>query len=164
MDVADPQLLTGAVEVDETYVGGKRERPQRLARQDDGAWRDRARRARGVPGFDEGRAPNRAELHQFVKQVVADDAEAIYTDAHHGLPRASVRMSARTRRSATSAEEWVRGERVHAEHRERVEPAGPLHHRVVPPALGQAPPRLPWTRISVPLQQPGATRTSSATP
>jgi transposase-like protein len=52
---------------------------------------------------------NRKVLHEFVKDVVADDAEAIYTDQHWGYQ--GVGDEDTTHETVNHrAEEWVRGE------------------------------------------------------
>ncbi|MEW6059059.1 MAG: IS1595 family transposase [Actinomycetota bacterium] len=100
--------LSGTVEVDETYVGGKGRGPN--------AWRDKTmvlgaiEREGRVVFRVEGKVPaNRKRLHRFVKDVVAADAEAIYTDQHWGYQGIG---DENTRHETVShrQEEWVRGE------------------------------------------------------
>ncbi|HUF58569.1 MAG TPA: IS1595 family transposase [Actinomycetota bacterium] len=103
-----PEPLEGIVEVDETFIGGKtsyaggmREKTMVLGAIE--------RDGRVVFQVSDSPTPKRHDLHQFVKQVVADDAEAIYTD---GLPSYEG-IGTDTRRHETvshSQEEWVRGD------------------------------------------------------
>lgn len=114
MTVDDAELLSGVVEVDETYLGGK----QRYAsgkRGGDGSWRERKTMVLGAVergGQVRFRVADRADkktLHKFVADVVADDAEAIYTDdaqAYTGIGDADT-VHATVNHSAN---EWVRGQ------------------------------------------------------
>jgi len=102
--------LSGTVEVDETYVGGKRPRylPNNKttvlgAVQRGGSVKMRASTAR---------MPSTYVLHEFVRETVADDATAIYTDAHPGY-RGIGDADTVHETVNHSAEEWVRGD-VHA--------------------------------------------------
>lgn len=110
------QLLVGIVEADETWVGGKvrgqgqgqKQRQMIMgAVQRDGSVRLRV-----------GRAPDRVTLHGFLNDVVADDAEAIFTDswkAYEGI------ADHNTRHETVNhyREEWVRGN-VHTQTIENV--------------------------------------------
>lgn len=77
MEEVNPQPLRGTVEVDETYIGGKgrgynyRERMQMVM-----AALERGGRIR----IERGPNNKRAVLHKFVQDVIADDAQNIYTD------------------------------------------------------------------------------------
>jgi transposase-like protein len=104
----EPEHLEGVVEVDETFIGGKtsyaagmREKTMVL-----GAIERDGRVVFKVSGSP---TPERAELHMFVKQVVADDAEAIYTD---GLQSYEGIATDRRRHETVghTQEEWVRGD------------------------------------------------------
>ena|SRR5579859_1407534 len=86
MAEADTEPLTGLVEVDETYVGGKTRGKGR------GAWAggnksmvvgavERGGRIR-LRSFPEPQGDQRYVLSRFVRDVVSDNAEAIYTDEH----------------------------------------------------------------------------------
>ncbi|MGH2573951.1 MAG: IS1595 family transposase [Actinomycetota bacterium] len=112
MKEATVELLSGIVEADETYVGGKRRGigHQRAldnktmvlgAIQRDGRIRLRATK-RGT------QATTRV-LHSFLRDVVAETATAIYTDQHKGYKGIA---DANTRHETVdhSAEEWVRGD------------------------------------------------------
>jgi transposase-like protein len=108
MGEAQPEKLTGTVEVDETYIGGKGRGPN--------AWRDKtmvlgaiARDGRVILRAEGRVQANKERLHRFVKEVVADDAEAIYTDGHWGYQGIG---DADTRHETVShvQEEWVRGD------------------------------------------------------
>src|SRR5436190_9686590 len=107
-EVASNTKLTGTVEVDETYIGGKSRGPN--------AWREKTmvlgaiERNGNVRLRVEGRVmANKKRLHKFVEDVVADDAEAIYTDQHSGYIGIG---DENTRHESVShnREEWVRGD------------------------------------------------------
>src|SRR5207248_8284316 len=107
-EVASDTKLTGTVEVDETYLGGKGHGPN--------AWREKTmvlgaiERNGNVRLRVEGRVmANKKRLHKFVEDVVADDAEAIYTDQHSGYIGIG---DENTRHESVShnREEWVRGD------------------------------------------------------
>ncbi len=85
-------LLTGVVEADETYVGGKPRNRHHGPRAKQRAAQERLDNKTVVLGAVErgGKvrlrvAPNatRESVHGFLDDVVADEAEAIYTDSHH---------------------------------------------------------------------------------
>jgi transposase-like protein len=110
------QLLVGIVEADETWIGGKhrgagqgqRQRQMVMgAVQRDGSVRLRV-----------GRAADRTTLHGFLNEVVADEAEAIFTDswkAYLGIGDDDTRHEVVNH----FREEWVRGE-VHTQTIENV--------------------------------------------
>jgi transposase-like protein len=107
-EVASNTKLTGTVEVDETYIGGKGHGPN--------AWKEKTmvlgaiERNGNVRLRVEGRVmANKKRLHKFVEDVVADDAEAIYTDQHWGYQGIG---DENTRHETVShnREEWVRGD------------------------------------------------------
>jgi transposase-like protein len=110
------QLLVGIVEADETWVGGKHRgagqgQKQRQmvmgAVQRDGSVRLRV-----------GRAADRTTLHGFLNEVIADEAEAIFTDSwkpYLGIGDADTRHEVVNH----FREEWVRGE-VHTQTIENV--------------------------------------------
>jgi transposase-like protein len=108
MGEVQPEKLTGTVEVDETYIGGKGRGPN--------AWRDKtmvlgaiARDGRVILRAEGRVQANKERLHRFDKDVVADDAEAIYTDGHWGYQGIG---DEDTRHETVShvQEEWVRGD------------------------------------------------------
>jgi transposase-like protein len=109
----DPELLRGIVEVDETYVGGKK--PARNRRE---AARTRMEnksivmgavarggkvRVRVVPSAEA------RHVKAFIKDSVAGDAEAIYTDSHRSY-RGIGDADTRHEYVDHSADEWVRGD------------------------------------------------------
>lgn len=110
------QLLIGIVEADETWIGGKHRgqgqgQKQRQmvmgAVQRDGSVRLRV-----------GSVPNRATLHGFLNEVVADEAEAIFTDSwkpYNGIGDEDTRHETVNH----FREEWVRGQ-VHTQTIENV--------------------------------------------
>ena len=127
----DAPLLRGIVEVDETYIGGKL-----------GGFRNRQEAAKGrranrtvVLGAIErgGRirlrvAPDAKHntIHAFLKDTIADDAEAIYSDSHHSY-RGAGDHNTRHEYVNHTAEEWVRGD----VHTNTVESAWSLFDRAV---------------------------------
>ncbi|MFL5960433.1 MAG: IS1595 family transposase [Gaiellaceae bacterium] len=110
------QLLVGIVEADETWIGGKHRgqgqgQKQRQmvmgAVQRDGSVRLRI-----------GNVPSRATLHGFLNEVVADEAEAIFTDSwkpYIGIGDEDTRHESVNH----FREEWVRGQ-VHTQTIENV--------------------------------------------
>lgn len=117
MVVDNPMPLSKIVEVDETWVGGKRKhvghgyKGNKVvvagATQRDGEAR--------LEVIDDR---TREVLHQFIKKHVAPDAEAIYTDdwpAYNGIANHDTRHETVNH----SAEEWVRGD-VHTNYIENI--------------------------------------------
>lgn len=99
--------LSGTVEVDETYVGGKSRYPNvRTKTMVLGAIERNGRVVFRVEGKSHA---TREKLHKFVSDVVSDDAEAIYTDQHWGYQGIG---DEDTKHETVNhhAEEWVRGE------------------------------------------------------
>ena len=100
--------LMGVVEVDETYVGGKVRGKGRGYKGNKvivaGALqRDGAVRLKRIPNT------KRATLHEFVRQTVKDEADAIYTDelaSYIGIEDENTRHETVRHR----AEEWVVGD------------------------------------------------------
>lgn len=123
--------LSGVVEADETYVGGKA-RGQATKRE---AARNRLKNKTVVLGAIERGgnlrmrvAPNARKHHVqgFLRDVVAPDAEAVYTDSlrsYHGIGDADTRHESVNH----SAEEWVRGD----VHTNGIESAWSLFDRAV---------------------------------
>lgn len=117
MKDAAPESLTGVVEVDETFIGGKAKFMHRA---------DRKRRIHGTGGMDKtmvlgaiqrdggvrfrvASRRTRAALHQFISEHVADEATAIYTDEHDGYQ--GIADGNTVHESVNhGAEEWVRGD------------------------------------------------------
>ena len=103
-----PPLLKGIVEVDETWVGGKKRGVGRGSMEGKtmvagAVERDGEARMDVVSGRD------RERLHGFIKRHVADEADAIFTDdwaAYRGIEDEDTRHETVNH----SAEEWVRGE------------------------------------------------------
>jgi len=102
-------LLSGIVEVDETYVGGKR--------RGGGAGKALKNKTMVFGAVQRGGnvrlrvGPNnsRKVLHGFIKDMVHDDAEAIYSDQHQsyvGLKDYNTRHESVNH----AEEEWVRGD------------------------------------------------------
>ncbi len=101
-------MLSGIVEVDETYVGGKVRGRGRGYRDNKTMVVGAIQRGGNVRLKVEQRA-DRKTLHAFIKAVVDDDAEAIHTDewpAYKGIADANTRHETVNHR----AEEWVRAD------------------------------------------------------
>jgi transposase-like protein len=113
-DEAAP-LLHGIVEADETYVGGKLPRGHR-SRQEV-AMQRRDNKTIVLGAVERGGkvrlrvAPDASHVtaHGFLNEVVADDAEAIYTDAHRSY-RGIGDEDTRHEWVDHSRDEWVRGQ------------------------------------------------------
>jgi transposase-like protein len=117
MTVDNPIPLSKIVEVDETWVGGKR--------------KDVGHGYKGNKVLVAGAAQRKGEirlkviddrtrevLHEFIKEHVADNAEAIYTDdwpAYKGIADEDTRHETVNH----SAEEWVRGD-IHTNYVENI--------------------------------------------
>jgi transposase-like protein len=117
MEDAHPEKLTGIVEADETLIGGK-ERFKHMERRRPNAWGpllDKKATILGAISRD-GKvrlrvAPNNRKEHvrAFLADVVADDAEAIYTDtlgSYHGVGDADTVHASVNHQE----KEWVRGQ------------------------------------------------------
>jgi transposase len=109
MDVANPELLTGTVEVDETYVGGKRRGMGNRYLGNKTMVIGAIERGGGVRFQVERRTASAIVLHAFIKEAIADEAEAIYTDKHTGY-RGIGDETTRHETVDHSAEEWVRAD------------------------------------------------------
>jgi len=129
--VEDFEPLSGIVEADETYVGGKQtgfrtKQEAALRRMDNktvvmGAIeRGGKLRVRAVP--DTGQRT----VYRFLRETVADDAEAIYTDSHRSY-RGIGNGNTRHEWVDHSADEWVRGD----VHTNTIESAWSLFDRAV---------------------------------
>jgi len=109
MQDANPAPLTGTVEVDETYIGGKN-----IGKGKAAALRNKTMVVGAVQRGGNIRLsvrPNnsRKVLHGFIKEMVADEAEAIYTDSHQsyvGLKDDDTRHEMVNH----NIDEWVRGD------------------------------------------------------
>ncbi len=121
MDVADPQLLTGTVEVDETYVGGKhKNRPvsKRVRGYKGGGKKGKTmvlgamQRGGAVRFHVERRNASEIVLQAFIEDSIAADA-AIYTDSHPGY-KALKEDGFNHEVVDHSADEWVRAD-VHTQ-------------------------------------------------
>ena len=118
MDVADPQLLTGKVEVDETYVGGKhKNRPasKRVKGYKGGGKSNKTMVlgaiARGgqVRFHVERRNASEVVLQAFISEHVDDESAEVYTDQHPGYHKLS-EHGFRHEMVDHSADEWVRAD------------------------------------------------------
>lgn len=107
-DRPDAELLSGIVEVDETWVGGKKKNIGRGSMEGMTMVAGAVERDGNVK-MDVVDTRSRSDLHGFIERHVSDDAEAIFTDewaACEGLADDDTRHETVN----YSAEEWVRGE------------------------------------------------------
>lgn len=108
MAEANPSLLKGIVEADETYVGGKQRYVGRGNRDNKTMVLGAIERGGNVR-LQVGSHATRQELHAFIRSTTDDTTEAIYTDdwrAYRGIGDANTRHETVNH----SAEEWVRGD------------------------------------------------------
>ncbi|HEU0074431.1 MAG TPA: IS1595 family transposase [Dehalococcoidia bacterium] len=109
MGDASAEMLKGIVEADETYVGGKlRGRHNRKWTANKTMVLGAIQRGGNVR-LRTGKVNNRKTLHAFVKSVVDDDAEAIYTDewwGYKGIGDENTRHETVNHKE----DEWVRGD------------------------------------------------------
>jgi transposase-like protein len=114
MEDESGDLLTGIVEADETYVGGKaggfKDRKESAMRRRDNktivlgaVQRGGKVRLRVAPD------PTSESVKGFLKDVVSDDAEAIYTDSHRSY-RGIADHNTHHEYVDHSRDEWVRGQ------------------------------------------------------
>jgi transposase-like protein len=114
MKTVNPEPLTGTVEVDETYVGGKWKGKKA---SDDGRkdWRDRktmvvgAIQRGGNIRLQAGGRPSKEELDAFITRYVADNCERIYTDEWRGYQDLDD-ANTEHHRVNHGAKEYVRGD------------------------------------------------------
>ena len=101
-------FLSGIIEVDETWVGGKTEGKGRGYRGNKTMVIGAVERG-GDVRMEVGGTATRKELHGFIEKHVSDDADAIYTDewpAYKGIADENTRHETVNH----SQEEWVRGD------------------------------------------------------
>ena len=106
MKEASPTPLTGIVEADETWIGGRKRGAPR------GKWRETKTMVLGVVERDgqvrlrvDKRRPTKAVLHEFLNENVGE-VVALYTDEHGGYKG----FTANHDSVVHWKEEWVRGE------------------------------------------------------
>ncbi len=114
---ADTSLLSGIIEVDETYIGGKAKNMHRGVRERKIMGRGASGKAMVLGAIERGgkirlKVDNRADretLHAFIKQMAAPEAECIMTDEHPGY-EGIADEDTRHETVSHSKDEWVRGE------------------------------------------------------
>ncbi len=118
MGSVDREPLTGIVEADETYIGGHTSKRGNRGPQADKAIVAGAMQRGGPVRLQVVSQTDRKTLHGFLHKVVADDAEAIFTDQHSsyvGIGDENTRHESVNH----SKDEWVRG-KVHTNTAESV--------------------------------------------
>lgn len=109
MKEADTAPLSGIIEVDETYVGGKRRRPSRGNSLDNKTMVLGAIARGGQVRLKVDRRATGRVLRSFIKATTAKGPKTIYTDDHGGYKR--IGGGGVTHESVNhSASEWVRGQ------------------------------------------------------
>jgi transposase-like protein len=108
MKEVNPEPLKGTVEVDETYVGGKRRHVGRGYRGNKVAVIGALKR-KGPVRMESLRWVDKQKLHEFIHKTTAPDTEKIYTDEHPGYRGI---QDADTQHGTVnhSQEEWVHGD------------------------------------------------------
>ncbi len=117
MTVGNPKPLSKLVEVDETWVGGKRKDVGHGYKGNKTLVAGVAQR-KGDIRLQVIDDRTRQELHEFIKKYVADNAEAIYTDdypAYNGIADENTKHETVNH----SENEWVRGD-VHTNYVENI--------------------------------------------
>jgi transposase-like protein len=110
MSEARPEPLRGTVEIDETYIGGKRRNVGEGYRKNKSMVLGAIQRGGDVRFRVESHAyASKAILHRFVKDTIHPDAEAIYTDDAQGYGGIADKNT-RHETVRHSTEEWVRAD------------------------------------------------------
>ena len=128
-------LLHGIIEVDETYVGGDTKGKGR-GHMGSKTLVVGARQRGGALRMDTGPNRSRKTLHQFIRENISDDAEAIYTDewaSYKGIADENTRHETVNHK----AKEWVRGD----VHTNTIESAWGLFKRAVVGSFHQISPK-----------------------
>lgn len=115
MAEAAPAPLTGTVEADETFLGGKAKNMHKAVREERITGRGTAGKAVVLGVIQRGgqvrlrtaKGTDKATLHEFIQTHVAPEAEAIFTDEHGGYQGIG---DENTRHETVNhgADEWVR--------------------------------------------------------
>jgi transposase-like protein len=124
------ELLSGVVEADETYIGGK----LRAGNRPDAARQRMTNKSVVVGAIERGGKlrvrvipdAGQEHVHRFLDEVVDDDAEAIYTDSHRSYRGIGDENTVHEYVNH-AADEWVRGQI----HTNTVESAWSLFDRAV---------------------------------
>jgi transposase-like protein len=114
---ADTSLLSGIIEVDETYIGGKAKNMHKDVRERKITGRGASGKAMVLGAIERGgkirlkvdKRADRETLHAFIKAMTAPEAECIMTDelpAYEGIADEDTRHET----VKHGEEEWVRGD------------------------------------------------------
>jgi len=121
MDVADPQLLTGVVEVDESFVGGKaknRHVADRVKRRGNNPRDTHGGKTMVIGALERGgtvrfhverRDATSVVLGAFIAENIDDETATVYTDAHPSY-KALTKSGFKHEVVDHSADEWVRAD------------------------------------------------------
>lgn len=101
-------LLTGVVEIDETYLGGEKRGRGRGYKKNKAILVGAIQRG-GKVRVKSIKKNNRKTLRQFIHETIADDAKWIYTDEHPAYGNLSDKNTGHAK-VRHSEEEWVRGD------------------------------------------------------
>ena len=138
-------MLDGTVEMDETYVGGRRDGQQdRSGRGDNKEIVIGIRQRGGELRFFHAKDVKSGTLAKYIRENVSADVDVMVTDEFACLPQGVWRVRS-TRDGQPCGKEYVRSERRHShEHRRiRVLAFQARHHGNVAQDQRQAPPGLP---------------------
>ena len=104
----NPRQLSGTVELDETYIGGKVHGKGKGYIDNKTMVKGAVERG-GEVRLETGKSATKAEIQDFIIRNVSPDAEAIYTDEHASYGDLND-SNTRHERVAHKQEEWVRGD------------------------------------------------------
>lgn len=115
MAEADRPMLDGTVEMDETYVGGKRRGEQWRGRRDHKECVIGIRQRGGDVRFFHAADAKSGTLAKYIQENISQDVEVIVTDELRGYPKAMGELRDRHETVNHSAKEYVRfGTDIHS--------------------------------------------------